>query len=292
MRGADLFRFGDVKREFGFHPAAPDNLTALTARQIDEFNLAGYLSPLPGLPAAEVGQLRQYLDWLIPEVVSADDRRNSYSINQYHQVCQPLWELIHTSLLVDYVTDILGSELVCWSTHLFCKLPGDGMTVPLHQDANYWPFTPTKSLTVWLAVDDVDEGNGAMQFVPGSHLSGDLAHTELPLDGSVVLNRRVVNHEDYDDVVLNELQAGEVSLHTDLLLHGSPPNLSDRRRCGIALRYLAADVKVASGAESWAHSAVHVRDGDPTAYWPNRPRPEKDEPHKMAQFVGGFDGNR
>ena len=90
MRGEDLFRFGDVKREFGFHPAAPDNLTALTARQIDEFNLAGYLSPLPGLPAAEVGQLRQYLDWLIPEVVSADDRRNSYSINQYHQVCQPL----------------------------------------------------------------------------------------------------------------------------------------------------------------------------------------------------------
>ena len=91
MRGEDLFRFGDVKREFGFHTAAPDNLTALTARQIDEFNLAGYLSPLPGLPAAEVGQLRQYLDWLIPEVVSADDRRNSYSINQYHQVCQPLW---------------------------------------------------------------------------------------------------------------------------------------------------------------------------------------------------------
>ena len=45
MRGEDLFRFGDVKREFGFHPAAPDNLTALTARQIDEFNLAGYLSP-------------------------------------------------------------------------------------------------------------------------------------------------------------------------------------------------------------------------------------------------------
>tara|TARA_B100002052_G_scaffold242814_1_gene227780 strand:- start:5298 stop:6176 length:879 start_codon:yes stop_codon:yes gene_type:complete len=292
MRGEDLFRFEDAKREFGFHAATPDNLAALTTEQIDRFNRAGYLSPLPGLSAVEVKQLRRYLDWLIPEVVSADDRRNSYSINQYHQVCQPLWELIHTSLLVDYVTDILGPELVCWSTHLFCKLPGDGMEVPLHQDANYWPFTPTKSLTIWLAVDDVDEGNAAMRFVPGSHLSGDLAHTELPLDGSVVLNRRVANHEEYDDVVLNELQAGEVSLHTDLLLHGSPPNFSDRRRCGVALRYLAADVKVASGSESWTHSAVHVRDGDPSSYWPNRPRPEKDEPHKMALFVGGFDGNR
>ena len=35
MRGEDLFRFGDVKREFGFHAATPDNLTALTTEQID-----------------------------------------------------------------------------------------------------------------------------------------------------------------------------------------------------------------------------------------------------------------
>ena len=291
MRGEDLFRFDGIERDFGFQAATADNLAALTTDQIDHFNAAGYLSPLPGLETDEVTQLRQYFDWLIQEVVSADDRRNSYSINQYHQVCGPLWELIHTPLLVDYVSDILGPELVCWSTHLFCKLPEDGMEVPLHQDANYWPFSPTKSLTVWLAIDDVDESNAAMRFVPGSHLKGDLAHTELPLDGSVVLNRRVLHHEDYDNVILNELRAGEVSIHTDLLLHGSPPNLSERRRCGIALRYLAAEVKVASGAESWAHSAVHVRDGDPSKLWPNRPRPTRDEPHKMAGFVGGFDGN-
>ena len=217
--------------------------------------------------------------------------RDSYSINQYHQVSGRLWDLIQTPLFVNYVSDILGPESVCWSTHIFCKLPGDGMEIPLHQDANYWPFTPTKSVTIWLAVDDVDEDNAAMRFIPGSHLDGDLAHTELPLDGSVVLNRRVAEHESYDDAVLNEMGAGEVSLHTDLLLHGSPPNFSDRRRCGIALRYLAAEVKVVPGGESWTRSAVHIGDGDRSGYWPNRPRPLKDEPHKMAAFVGGFDGN-
>ena len=128
----------------------------------------------------------------------------------------------------------------------------------MHQDANYWPFSPTKSLTVWLAVDDVDQSNAAMQFIAGSHLDGDLVHTELPLDGSVVLNREVLNVHEYNDVTFNELLAGEVSLHTDLLLHGSAPNLSTRRRCGIALRYLAAEVKLAQGADSWAHGAVHV----------------------------------
>ena len=291
VSGENRFRFRETQRDIGFQPSTTENLAVLSPEQIERFNETGYLTTLPGLSAADVGGLRQYLDWLIEEVVSADDRRNSYSINQYHQVSGRLWDLIHTPIFVDYVSDILGPESVCWSTHLFCKLPGDRMEVPLHQDANYWPFTPTKSVTIWLAIDDVDENNAAMRFVPRSHLEGDLAHAELPLDGSVVLNRRVVEHERYDDVALNELQAGEVSLHTDLLLHGSPANLSSRRRCGIALRYLAAQVKVVPGGEGWTRSAVHVGAGDPSGYWPNRSRPLKDEPHKMAGFVGGFDGN-
>ena len=291
MSGEERFQFGEVQRDFCFQPSSLENLSVLSEEQVDYFNKTGYLTGLAGLSSIEVSDLRLYLDWLIEEVVSADDQRNSYSINQYHQVSGRLWDLIQTPLFVNYVSDILGPESVCWSTHIFCKLPGDGMEIPLHQDGNYWPFTPTKSVTIWLAVDDVDEDNAAMRFVPGSHLDGDLAHTELPLDGSVVLNRRVVEHESYDDAVLNEMGAGEVSLHTDLLLHGSPPNFSDRRRCGIALRYLAAEVKVVPGGESWTQSAVHIGDGDASGYWPNRPRPLKDEPHKMAAFVGGFDGN-
>ena len=291
MSGEERFQFGEAQQDFCFRPSSLENLSVLSEEQVDCFNKAGYLTALAGLSSTEVSDLRLYVDWLIEEVISADDRRNSYSINQYHQVCGRLWDLIHTPVFVDYVSDILGSESVCWSTHIFCKLPGDGMEIPLHQDANYWPFTPTNSVTIWLAEDDVDEDNAAMRFVPGSHHNGDLVHAELPLDGSVVLNRRVVEHEDYVDVALNEMQAGEVSLHTDLLLHGSPPNFSARRRCGIALRYLAAEVKVIPGGESWTRSAVHIGDGDPSGYWPNRTRPLKDEPHKMAGFVGGFDGN-
>lgn len=292
MAGQDVFRFDQAPRDLSFRASSAEELRILTPAQIDAFNRDGFLSPLPGLDTGEVDELRSYLDWLIEEVVSAEDRRNNYSINQYHQVSPRLWDLIQTPRLVDYVSDILGGEAVCWSNHLFCKLSGDGMEVPLHQDANYWPFTPTKSVTVWLAIDDVEDENAAMQFVPGSHLAGDLDHDELPLDGSVVLNRRVVEHDSYADRFVNELPAGSVSLHTDLLLHGSRANTSGRRRCGIALRYVAADVRAVAGGENWLFGAVHVADGDPSGYWPNRPRPEGDEPHKMANFTGGFDGNR
>jgi non-haem Fe2+, alpha-ketoglutarate-dependent halogenase len=292
MPDEDVFRFDDNPRDLRFRPSNPSSATTLTGEQIEAFNATGYVSPLPGLDPEAATSLRGYIDWLIDEVVSADDRRNSYSINQYHQVCRGMHDLVTTPLFVAYATDILGPEIVLWSSHMFCKLPGDGMEVPLHQDANYWPFSPTKSVTVWLAVDDVDAANSAMRFAPGSHLAGDLAHEEVPLDGSVVLNRRVAGHEGFDDTVVNELAAGQVSLHTDLLLHGSHANNSDRRRCGIALRYIAADVRAVAGGENWITGAVHVADGDPSAYWPNRPRPDGEDPHRMARFVGGFDGNR
>jgi len=292
MTGEDVFRFEDSDRDLRFRPVVNGASSRLTTDQVAAFNRDGFVSPLPCLDRQEARDLRVYMDQLVEQVVSADDRRNSYSINNYHVACRGLWDLIGHPVIVGYVTDLLGPEAVCWSTHAFCKLPGDGMEVPLHQDANYWPFTPTRSVTVWLAVDDVDADNAAMRFVPGSHLSGDLPHAELELDGSVVLNRRVVDHERYRDVFTNELLAGQVSLHTDLLLHGSEVNVSDRRRCGITLRYVAAEVRAVATGESWIRGAVHVGAGDPSGYWPNRSRPEGEDPDRMARFIGGFDGNR
>ncbi len=59
-------------------------------------------------------------------------------------------------------------------------------------------------------------------------------------------------------------------LATDgILLHGSEANTSNRRRCGLTLRYTAGDVKAYMG---WADKGVIVR-GDPPPHWNNRPRP-------------------
>lgn len=292
MAGDDVFRFSHTERDLRFREVEHRDGERLTADQIEAFNANGFLSPLPALDTDDAAELGDYMDWLIDEVVSADDRRNGYSINNYHRVCARLYDLLNDERIVTYATDILGPNTVCWSMHAFAKLPNDGMEVPLHQDANYWPFTPTKSVTVWLAVDDVDDANAAMHFVAGSHRRGPLDHEELPLDGSVVLNRRVIAHDQFTDTFVNELRAGEVSLHTDLLLHGSRANTSDRRRCGIAIRYLAADVRAVEGGEGWITAAVHVADGDPSGYWPDSPAPSGEHPHKLSRFVGGFDGNR
>ena len=74
--------------------------------------------------------------------------------------------------LVAYIRDLVGPDIVCWGTHYFCKLPHDNRQVAWHQDCYYWPLTPTRTVTAWLAIDDSDLENGRMQFVTGSHRIG------------------------------------------------------------------------------------------------------------------------
>lgn len=132
----------EERRDLTFHPVDPQRARTLTVADVERFNRDGFVSPLPVFSGQEMDQLRAYIDDLIHTVVSAPDRRNSYSINTYHVVCAGLYDLIHTPLILDYVQDIVGPDIVCWGTHLFAKQPHDVMQVPLHQDAIYWPLTP------------------------------------------------------------------------------------------------------------------------------------------------------
>ncbi len=120
-------------------------------------------------------------------------------------------------------------------------------------------------MSVWLAIDDVDEANGAMQFVPGSHRLGALDHVVKPLDGTRVLKRQVEHADSYVDRVSDSLRAGEMSLHSDLLLHGSHPNASDRRRAGDHVPLRGGSGALRSGREWWGIPALHCRGLDPGA---------------------------
>src|SRR4029078_7428027 len=97
--------------------------------------------------------------------------------------------------------------------------------------------------TVCLAVAHSDVENASMLFIPGSHHFGHLTYHLTEEAQDAVLNQKVENAEQFGQPVNVELKAGESSMHSDLLLHGSEPNRSDRRRCGLTLRYCAADVR-------------------------------------------------
>ncbi|MEM7092741.1 MAG: phytanoyl-CoA dioxygenase family protein [Actinomycetota bacterium] len=278
-------------RNLSYIPCEVRDGIALRADEIDRYNRQGFLEPRQILRADEAADLREYFDDLLAQVLAAPDRRNSYSINTYHVVCERLHDLVTDPRITALATDLLGEEIVCWGSHLFAKLPHDGKEVPFHQDAVYWPMTPSRSVSVWLAIDDVDDENAAMRFVPGSHLDGALHHHLRDLDGTRVLAQEVDARELEDrSSYVNAMPAGYASLHSDMLLHGSAANASDRRRAGLTLRYVGAEVRLIEGYDYWRKSAVHVAGGDPSGFWYDRRRPDGEHPEKMAKLWGEFDG--
>ena len=124
-----------------------------------------------------------------------------------------MWDVLTNPLDRRARPDLLGPSVVAWGSHFFCKMPGDGKTVSWHQDASYWPLTPSKAVTVWLAIDDADRGQRVHEVHPGTHHLGHLTYKLTETDASNVLNQTVPDVEKYGEPVYVELKAGEASVH-------------------------------------------------------------------------------
>lgn len=260
-----------MERRLQFHPSTVTQPQVLTADQIAAYNRDGYIKGLRVFSPTEMAEHRRYFDELLAQVMAAG--KDSYSISTAHLRYGRVYDLLTHPRIVAYVKDILGEDVVGWGSHYFCKMPHDGKRVSWHQDASFWPMSPSKTVTVWLAIDDADVANACMRFVPGSHHYGHLTYHLSEETENNVLNQTVDNAEQFGDPVDDELQAGEMSMHSDLLLHGSEANESDRRRCGLTLRYCAADVRAGM---DWNAKGVIVSGSDPSGHWANPPRPLQD----------------
>lgn len=243
----------------------------LSPDQIAAFNRDGYLKGIRIFANDEIDAIRAYFDRLLASTLAAGG--DSYSISTAHLRFGRVYDLLTDPRIVALVKDLLGENVIAWGSHFFCKMPGDGKRVSWHQDSSYWPLTPSKAVTVWLAIDDASVENACMRYIPGSHRFGHLTYTLSEDDDSNVLNQTVVGVESLAEPVDVELLAGEISMHSDLLLHGSEANQSDRRRCGLTLRYCPADVRAGLG---WNAKGVIVSGTDESGHWGNAPRPETD----------------
>ena len=163
--------------------------------------------------------------------------------------------IVHDGRILDMAEAVMGPDLVLLFTHLFCKTPRSRRVVPWHQDGPFWPVEPMASCTVWLALDKVDAGNGAMRVIPGSHRQPYRRH-ELVDDPDSTLNREIPR-PDIDESAAHtiELEPGQVSVHDIGIVHGSAANTSGRRRAGFAMRYMPAT------------SCVHRRIENAAADW-------------------------
>ncbi|MFC5472970.1 phytanoyl-CoA dioxygenase family protein [Paraherbaspirillum soli] len=74
--------------------------------------------------------------------------------------------------LVAMLEQLLGERVCLTLSHHNCvmtKHPHFGTATGWHRDIRYWSFPRNELISVWLALDNEDENNGGLRFIPGSH---------------------------------------------------------------------------------------------------------------------------
>jgi ectoine hydroxylase-related dioxygenase (phytanoyl-CoA dioxygenase family) len=255
--------------DLSFKPVDNPHPRTLSRDQIARYNEVGYLKPFDVFNPLEAERNRAYFDYLLASMRAFNDGRDTYAINGYHSLCRGIYEMATDSRILDLVEDIVGPNIIVWGTHFFCKIPHDPKSVPWHQDASYWPLSPARTVTAWIAIDDVDVENAAMHIIPRSHNKGHLKWKET--EGPAVLQQEIENVGQYGKPEPIELKAGQISLHADMIVHGSQPNRSARRRCGLTVRYCPPEVEPVN--RDWGINSIIARGTDPNGWWGNKPKP-------------------
>lgn len=182
-------------------------------------------------------------------------------------------ELIRHPKILDAVEDILGPDILCWTTNFFIKEAGTPDFVSWHQDSTYWGLSSDDVITAWLALSDAPVESGAMKFWPGSHKREQFEHRDTFHEHNLLSRgQELAVDVPEDEGVLVPLEAGEISLHHVKLVHGSAPNHTDDRRVGLAIRYIPPHVRQLKTRDS----AILVRGVDDHRNFDPEPQPASD----------------
>jgi ectoine hydroxylase-related dioxygenase (phytanoyl-CoA dioxygenase family) len=148
-----------------------------------------------------------------------------------------VYDLVTHPNLLELAETLLGPEITVNGDYwVRTKLPGERLTtLPWHQDSGYYGAQTAAEhiLSVWLPLVDVDEHNGCMQFIPGSHQWG-LLPTAKDEDRHNIPTEEIETRGRVETLRMN---VGDAVAFHNLTFHRSLMNSSDAIRWSIDLRY-------------------------------------------------------
>ena len=223
-------------------------MTIAAGRNLSENDLSfyrdnGYLTLPDLLPPEKYDALRAHFDHMLADLPGG---MRPEDMDVPHFTDPHLFDWLMDPGVLDLVQQLIGPDIAVFSSHFICKPAGDGKSVPWHDDAYYWRemINPSaEAVTVWLALDEVDEDNGCMKVIPGSHAPGERRYRPTRASNSVFAEELDPECVDDSRAVPIRLRRNECSIHSAALVHGSDANRSDRRRAGFTMRYISTAVR-------------------------------------------------
>jgi len=228
----------------------------LTPEQIEHFDREGYLF----FPSLFSPQETAVLTDAVPELYS---RREAYNVREKgkeavrtnfaaHLVSAPFARLARHPRMIEPVESLFGEKLYMHQFKINGKMAFEGDVWQWHQDYGTWlndDLMPTeRAMNVAIFLDDVDEFNGPLMFIPGSHKKGvvdakhDLTTTSYPLwtvDNDLIRQLVARAGGRRGGIVSPKGPAGSMILFHSCLVHASTSNLSPFNRVSVYLSLCA-----------------------------------------------------
>ena len=242
----------------------------LSSAAVEAYKRDGYYFPVPALTDSEVAYFRGKLEAHergIGEPLQGNMRHKAHLLFTWVD------ELVHHPKILDAAEDVLGPDLLCWTTNFFIKEANSPGFVSWHQDAFYWGLDRDDVMTAWVALSPANLESGCMKFMPGSQTQAHIEHVDtFHKDNLLSRGQEIAVKVDESKSVDCILKPGEMSLHHVKLVHGSEPNRSNDRRIGLAIRYIPTTVRQLKVRDS----ATLVRGVDRHGNFDLEPRPKRD----------------
>ena len=138
-------------------------MKALTQHQVDYCRHNGFLFPVPALTPSEVatclaGLARLESDLGSP-VAEADVKWRS------HAYAHSPWfnDLVRHPRILDAVEDVIGPNILVWTSTFFIKEPHSPTFAAWHQDGAYFGLEPREQVCAWVALTDATAEAGCME---------------------------------------------------------------------------------------------------------------------------------
>ena len=245
---------------------SPPATSAITA----VYDKDGYYFPYDVTSEAEAAAILADLE--AAEAEFANDRIRLSLLRSYPSQLLPSFAgLIRHPRLLEVASQIIGPNLLAWSCGFFIKEAGSKSFVSWHQDLNYWGLDGDDEVTAWVALTPATVETGCMRFVAGSHRMKDVPHVDkFAPDNLLTRGQEIAVEVDEVNAVNVLLRTGQASFHHGQLFHASGPNMTNARRVGVAIRYVAPSMKQKSGDKLLVS---HVSGEDRYGHFEHMPAP-------------------
>ena len=167
---------------------------------------------------------------LPPEHFFFEDKSNPSSLKQIQRLneYESFFERMMNDKPKKLAQELLGEPVIGKNLQYFNKPPIFGNATPPHQDAYYFMIKPCHAVTMWLALDEVDEGNGCIRYVSGSHMQGLRPHARTETLG---FSQGISDYGDgdLDNEKVVMAAPGDLLAHHALTIHRAGSNQSATR---------------------------------------------------------------